>query len=226
MNLRILSATAVAATGLVALALPADAGRRHWFYGSYGAYDRGAVVEFGFRPGPRPMAPMPPAYYPGYPPSYPGPHPTAPEFYYEVAPGQFVPVYGNDEDAMVPDRNGNPVSYRPVSRAPMSRAPVEAPRRSLVLVPKPKSKPPVPQKVAVGAPNEPIVETDAPADKRNGPAISCARARQIVGDFGFTAIEPLGCAGKEYGFRAQRDGKDFEVRLSSLSGELIEVKRR
>ena len=249
MNLRKIGAVALAAAGLAALTLPAAAGQRHWFYGNYGAYDRGAVVDFGFWAGPRPAPPpLPPQYQAAYPPVYAGPRTAAPEFYYEVAPGSYVPVYANDgrNRPVVTDEYGNPLPYRPAPRARQAR-----PRQGLSYVPKPKPKPEVPQQVAATDPNATVVETDHPVKKPDVPQevattdpkativetdhpvknatekmISCDKAREIVGGFGFTDIQTVGCAGKEYGFRARRDGKDFDVRLSSFSGELISVKHR
>ena len=224
MNLRKIGAVALAAAGLAALTLPADAGRRHWFYGNYGAYDRGAVVEFGYWAGPRPAPPpLPPQYYAAYPPVYAGPQQAVPEFYYEVAPGSYVPVYPNDgrEQAVVTDAYGNPLPNQLVPRARQVR-----PRQGLAHVPKPKPKPEMPQQVATSDPRATIVETDKTLQKPAEAVISCDKAREIVGGFGFSDIQTVGCAGKEYGFRARRDGKDFDVRLSSLSGQLISVKRR
>ncbi len=254
MKSQAICAVALATAGLAALAGPAGAGPRHWFYDSYGAYDRGAVVEFGFWAGPRPRAPRyyapyrpryyapyRPPYYAGYPPAYapayPGPQPVTPEYYYEAAPGQFVPIYGDDgEPVAAPDRNRARANYRQPSVPFPNR-----PRQGLAYVPKPMPKPPVPETLAATAPRPGIVETDTAASKATGPAIiakdkiaskatgpaiSCDKARQIISGFGFTDVRTLGCAGKEYGFAARRDGKDFEVRLSSLTGELIQVKRR
>ncbi len=231
MKLRKIGAIGLAAAGLAALTLPAAAGGRHWFYGNYGAYDRGAVVDFGYWAGPRPAPPpLPPQYYAAYPPAYAayppvyaGPQQVAPEFYYEVAPGSFVPVYPNNSrnQSVMTDQYGNPLPYRPAPRARQVQ-----PRQGLSYVPKPRPKPEVPQQVASTDPKATIVETDKTAQKPAEAVLSCDKARAIVGSFGFTDIQTVGCAGKEYGFRAKRDGKGFDVRLSSLSGQLISVKRR
>jgi len=227
MRLQSICAAAVGAAALAALAGPAAAGPRHWFYDSYGAYDRGAVVDFGFWAGPRPWppryyAPPRPRRYAAYPPLYPGERPVRPDLYYEVAPGEFVPVYGdNGVQAPVPRADGGTGGY---SEAPL--APVTKPPRRLSYVPKPRPKPPVPQKLANNAPEPTIVEKDRPADKVTGAPMSCDKARQIVSGFGFSDIRTVGCSGKEYDFSAKRDGKDFDIKLSSLTGELTQVKRR
>ncbi len=222
MDLRKIGAVALAVATCAALTATAEAGGRHWFYGNYGAYNRGAELDFGFWAGPRP-APPPPQYYAAYPPVYAGPQTVAPDFYYEVAPGSYVPVYANDGQgrSVVLDEYGNPLPYRPAPRTRQAQQP-----RQLSAVPKPKPKPEVPQQVAATDPKATIVETDKTVQKPTETVISCDKARQIVGGFGFTDIQTVGCAGKEYGFRARRDGKDFDVRLSSLSGQLISVKRR
>ena len=56
--------------------------------------------------------------------------------------------------------------------------------------------------------------------------VTCDKARQIVGDYGFSNIESKACAGSVYSFSAQRDGKTFAIKVSSLNGELTEVKRQ
>lgn len=220
MKMRFIAAAVAAAAGAAVLALPADAGQRHWYFGYHGPYQPQVFIG-GFW-GPPPLPPRayaPPAYYQ-----------DEPEFYYEVAPGQYVPVYGNDGEMLAPDgRDGSLVNYEPQRKRAAPQ-----PRRKLGYVPLPRPKPTVPLKVEDEValrvedevPQEDVAETPAPAEKLSGPSISCAKARQIVGDFGFTDIETVGCVGKEYGFRAKRDGKVFEVRLSSLTGELVEVKRR
>ncbi len=227
MSLRRVCAVTLATAAVAALAGPAAAGPRHWFYDSYGAYERGAVIDFGFWAGPRPWAPR---YYAppprrrqaAYPPLYPGERPVRPELYYEVAPGEFVPIYGNSGDEAPALRAyGDTRGYR---QAPV--APAIKPQRRLTDVPTPRPKPTVPQKLATTAPAPTIVETDTPADKVSGAPISCDKARRIVSGFGFSDIRTLGCSGNEYGFSAKRDGKDFEIKLSSLTGELVQVKRR
>lgn len=238
MALRRICAAAAGVAAVVALAGPATAGPRHWFYDSYGAYDRGAVVDFGFWAGPRAWwpgyyGPPRPRRYAAYPPLYPGERPARPGLYYEVAPGEYVPAYGDRA-------SGRGGSSRPASVAPQVKprpqlsyvprpVPIEPrvkPQPMLTYVPRPRPKPPVPQKLAVIAPAPAIVETDAPDGKVSGAPMSCDKARQIVSGFGFSDIQALTCKGEEYGFTAKRDGDAFDIRLSSLTGKLIRVKRR
>jgi hypothetical protein len=218
MKLRVIAAAALGAAGMIAIALPASAGQR-WQFGVYAPFPPN--VFFGGLWGPPPPPPRayaPPAYYQG-----------EPEFYYEVAPGQYVPVYGNDGEFLPPDeRDASLFTDEPQQKK------AQPPRRGLAYVPVPRPKPTaplraedeIPEEDVIETPQEDKVEAPKPAQKLSGPAISCAKAREIVGDFGFTDIETVACSGREYGFRARRDGKSFEVRLSSLTGELIEVKRR
>jgi hypothetical protein len=57
------------------------------------------------------------------------------------------------------------------------------------------------------------------------PGISCDKAQGIVSGYGFQSVSPQVCVGKTYSFRATRDGKSFEIRMSSASGELTEVRK-
>ena len=56
-------------------------------------------------------------------------------------------------------------------------------------------------------------------------AISCKKAQSIVRDFGFSNIQAKNCNGTVYSFSANRDGKPFSVKLSSLSGELKDIRQ-
>jgi hypothetical protein len=66
----------------------------------------------------------------------------------------------------------------------------------------------------------------APAKKTASGSVSCDKAKTIIGDYGFASITPIDCEGSEFGFKAQRGGKSFSIKVSSLSGELTEVKRQ
>jgi hypothetical protein len=90
---------------------------------------------------------------------------------------------------------------------------------------------------------EPSLDEPAPSEKKNpavtaaAPAkkpaaqtaagsVSCDKARTIIGEYGFASITPTDCEGSELGFKALRDGKSFSIKVSSLNGELTEVKRQ
>ncbi len=55
--------------------------------------------------------------------------------------------------------------------------------------------------------------------------LSCAKAKSIVSDYGFSGITARTCTGTVYDFTAKRDGKPYSVKVSSLSGELKGVKK-
>ena len=57
-------------------------------------------------------------------------------------------------------------------------------------------------------------------------SISCAKATQIVTDYGFTQVQATSCKGKVYAFNARRDGKPYSIKVSPASGELTEVKKQ
>ena len=88
-----------------------------------------------------------------------------------------------------------------------------------------------PKKIAtIAEPSPPAENVKTEVKKKNASKplkghISCARAEEIVADFGFTDIEAKNCDGKSYDFAAKRDGKPFSIKLSSANGELTEVKR-
>jgi hypothetical protein len=112
----------------------------------------------------------------------------------------------------------------PVVAAP---APVVTPSKSarLVLPPEPAPKPVVIAPKVAAAPNlSPKSQRLTPISPAQS-AISCDKAAGIVTGFGFTGVSPQFCVGKTYTFKAMRDGKQFEVRISSANGELTEVRK-
>jgi hypothetical protein len=71
----------------------------------------------------------------------------------------------------------------------------------------------------------PAQKPAAKQDQQKSAAVSCDKATKIVSDYGFSKVKATSCTGKVYAFNAQRDGKPFTVKLSSASGELMEVKK-
>ena len=55
--------------------------------------------------------------------------------------------------------------------------------------------------------------------------LSCEKASSVVTGYGFSGVTPSSCSGKVYAFNAQRDGKNFAIKLDPKSGELTEVKK-
>jgi hypothetical protein len=57
------------------------------------------------------------------------------------------------------------------------------------------------------------------------PGLTCEKATSVVSSYGFSSVTPSSCSGKVYAFSAQRDGKNFSIRLNPANGELTEVKK-
>lgn len=70
-----------------------------------------------------------------------------------------------------------------------------------------------------------VALTAKPSTKATG-KVSCDKAKTIIGGYGFSDVQSKGCDGSVYSFSARRDGKNFDIKVSSLSGELTEVKRQ
>jgi hypothetical protein len=67
--------------------------------------------------------------------------------------------------------------------------------------------------------------TTQPQAKKTG-AITCDKASKIVSGYGFSAVKPSTCEGKEYAFAATRDGKNYVIKMSSANGELTQVQKQ
>ncbi len=67
-----------------------------------------------------------------------------------------------------------------------------------------------------------------PVEKSTATAtgVSCDKGATIVKGYGFSDVKPKACAGDVFAFTASRDGKAYEVLLSSKNGALTEVKRQ
>ncbi len=109
---------------------------------------------------------------------------------------------------------GKPFVPAPAVKTPIVKTPIVKTPARLVLPPEPAQMPSLTPKSSRLTPIAP---------QQN--AISCDKAAGIVSGFGFTAVSPQLCVGKTYAFKAMRDGKQFEVRISSASGELTEVRK-
>ncbi len=162
--------------------------------------------------------------------------------YYRYEPEYYDPYYGDDE---VYD---DPYYYEPPPRRkkraqrfyeePDYYEPPPKKKKKKLSTAKAYSNPeaeksaPVKKKPQVSAiaPAKKPVSTVAPAKKpvtevatASGGG-SCDKAKTIIGNYGFASITPTDCEGSELGFKAQRDGKSFSIKV--VDGELTEVKRQ
>lgn len=157
-------------------------------------------------------------YGSGYYSYYPGPfYRPAPRYYY-YAP---EPLY----DRYDPDYY-EPRYYDRKRRQPTKNAVKTAPAQEQTAKPaaKPATKPAA-AKPAIVKPAAAQPEAVKPAAAKPK-VLSCAKATQIVSDYGFGNVKASDCNGTVYIFDARRDGKPFTVKLSSVSGELTSVAKR
>jgi hypothetical protein len=112
-----------------------------------------------------------------------------------------------------------PKSVRNDPKPPIRKIAEEKPR--LAALPK-ASEPSLPRKKpAVAAPPPP----DAGAAKPGPARLSCEEARTIISKYAFSSVTARSCSGDTYSFAAMRGGKPYAVKISALTGELVEVKR-
>ncbi len=85
---------------------------------------------------------------------------------------------------------------------------------------------PAPQPELSASPQEPEA---APAEEQVAEAsddvLSCEDAAKIVGDYGFSEIQPTACSGEVYRFSATRDGTGYSIGIAAAAGEITEVGR-
>jgi hypothetical protein len=161
-------------------------------------------------------------------------------YYYEPDPYEddedFYAYEDDDWDTAPPGYDEPPIKRRVKPRT-VYEDPYDQPEYNYEppIKKKTKKKPPVEAKTAPvkkKPSQEASVAPDAvPAAKPAKPSqgagkVSCDKAKAIVGGYGFSNVESKACDGSVYRFSAKRDGKAFDVKVSSLSGELTEVKRQ
>ncbi len=121
--------------------------------------------------------------------------------------------------------------YEPQVKTPSYRPRVLKPKKKIVtqaavpesIVPTPPIKAPVAQRpVATGqvASIGKRYQTDTPAK-----SIDCSKGAAIVSGYGFSGVTTKSCSGGTYVYGAVRGGSNFEIQVSSASGELTAVKK-
>ncbi|MFO0990988.1 MAG: hypothetical protein U1E67_03545 [Hyphomicrobiales bacterium] len=147
-------------------------------------------------------------YYPDYESFYPGPIFIPPPRYYKY---NRYSAYEDDYDD-----DYDPEYYEP------QYAPPGAPKKKL------KRTQPAPQ-VYKPSTTKKKVTTKQPQTQqaqKKPTSITCDKASKIVAGYGFSAVKPSTCQGKEYAFAATRDGASYVIKMSSASGELTQVKKQ
>ena len=148
------------------------------------------------------------------------PEPPPPDYYDYGEPIPYDQAYGYEEDYYYGNYGAAPPGYQKplVKRKYLPRSAYQEPN-AYQPAPKPKvTKKPVTQ--AYAAPT--IKPNTASSSKK----MSCEKAKTIIGGYGFNNVRSQTCDGSVYNFLAQRDGKNFAIKVSSMSGELTEVKRQ
>lgn len=55
--------------------------------------------------------------------------------------------------------------------------------------------------------------------------IGCTAGAAVVTGYGFGEVKPKACTGSTYAYSAARAGKNYEIKLTAASGEIIDVKK-
>jgi hypothetical protein len=63
---------------------------------------------------------------------------------------------------------------------------------------------------------------DTPAGAKS---VDCSKGAAIVAGYGFSGVTTKSCTGSTFVYGASRSGKNFEIQMSSVSGELTAVKK-
>ena len=146
-------------------------------------------------------------YYPEYESFYPGPIFIPPPRYYKY---NRYSAYEEDYDD-----DFDPDYYEP------QYAPPGAQKKKLKRTQPQTSKPSTTTKKKVTT-----KQPQTQQSQKKPASITCDKASKIVAGYGFSAVKPSTCHGKEYAFAATRDGANYVIKMSSANGELTQVKKQ
>jgi hypothetical protein len=127
-----------------------------------------------------------------------------------------------------------PQVYKPRVVKPKKKVVTQAVVPESVIPAPPVKKPVVVQAPAVvQTPQKPVTgqvasigkrfQTDAPASSAK--PIDCGKGATIVSGYGFSTVTNKTCSGATYVYGATRGGNNFEIQVSSATGELTAVKK-
>jgi hypothetical protein len=71
-------------------------------------------------------------------------------------------------------------------------------------------------------------KTSLPAAKPKAVAtktIGCTAGAAVVTGYGFAEVKPKACTGATYAYTAARSGKNYEIKMTAASGEIVDVKK-
>jgi hypothetical protein len=115
------------------------------------------------------------------------------------------------------------------------RKTVEKPAPKKTVKPKVVKEPADPIKTAslskpvVVAKPKPVVaakpKTDLPKPVVASKTIGCTAGAAVITGYGFGEVKPKVCTGATYAYSATRSGKAYEIKLTSASGEITDVRK-
>jgi hypothetical protein len=145
--------------------------------------------------------------------------PPKPRYYYNPAPGYY---YNFEEPDPFREYEFDEGYYLPEAIQPRTKVKPQKKKEATATASVP-AKEKKPTATASTVPEK--AEKPAASSTEKGKLISCEKAGTIVSGYGFEAVKPSDCEGQLYEFTATRGGKSYTIKLSSLNGELTEVKK-
>ncbi len=105
-------------------------------------------------------------------------------------------------------------------------APVETaakPKAKVVVVAKPKLV--IPRNVQTATLSKPDVTVKPKSKPVSSKTIGCTAGAAVVTGYGFGAVKPRACTGNTYAYTAARGGRNYEIKLTAATGEIVDVKK-
>jgi hypothetical protein len=118
-----------------------------------------------------------------------------------------------------PAKKPRKLTSKPARKKATDRKSAEQ-RQRVASLPKP-AKSSLPRRKPAVAPPLPAAQAAKPEPAR----ISCGEARTIITKYAFSGVMARSCTGDTYSFAAMRTGKPYAVKISAITGELVEVKK-
>jgi hypothetical protein len=100
---------------------------------------------------------------------------------------------------------------------------VTRPKSKAAVVAKPRlATPPDVQTASLSKPDVIVKPKSNPVSTKT---IGCTAGAAVVTGYGFGGVKPRACRGSTYAYTAARGGRNYEIKLTAATGEIVEVKK-
>jgi hypothetical protein len=97
------------------------------------------------------------------------------------------------------------------------------PKAKVAVVAKPKLA--TPRDLQTASLSKPDVIVKPKSNPVSTKTIGCTAGAAVVTGYGFGGVKPRACRGSTYAYTAARGGRNYEIKLTAATGEIVDVKK-